>query len=311
MRSPKLWCCGITFNKVDKIKKLVEVTAPYVDGFVWTDHYSTDGTFEVLNDNKKEGRIFQREWRNDHDEAANYYLHAGVMRNYDWFLFLDSTDLPNKEWIQTIRIQLEILQNNKINCVYLDHPLLIRYFDFLHFEQTPHQGLTGIQPEVLFLERLPGYKKENYIINTRDIDVSGLLNPVKYYWVYSRSNHTQLLYGQFGEEIYQYHENRRIWFRLYCENVLNIPLTLDGLENYFRAGNYTEEFIDQVELEVNLKDFFRYKILKQHFLKEIVPKRFNWSFKHYLKTGDITQENTNYVSNWNIYKQKAGLSIEP
>ena len=45
-----------------------------------------------------------------------------------------------------------------------------------------------------------------------------------------------------------------------------------------RKGDFTDYFIDSVELEVNLKDFYRYKILEQDFIKEIDQNRQNWSF---------------------------------
>jgi hypothetical protein len=54
----KLYICGITHNKKQQIKDIIDTCSPYVDGFVWTDHFSTDGTYELLEANKKEGKIY-------------------------------------------------------------------------------------------------------------------------------------------------------------------------------------------------------------------------------------------------------------
>ena len=49
-----------------------------------------------------------------------------------------------------------------------------------------------------------------------------------------------------------------------------------------RKGNFTQNFIDSVEMEVNLKDYNKYKILGQYFVKQIDQNRHNWSFEYYL-----------------------------
>ena len=81
----KVFVCGITQNQLDNITDLVKSSQDYVDGFIFVDGLSTDGTFEFLEANKKEGKIIQREWSNDHDLQMNLFLRSNVMKNGDWF----------------------------------------------------------------------------------------------------------------------------------------------------------------------------------------------------------------------------------
>ena len=57
--------------------------------------------------------------------------------------------------------------------------------------------------------------------------------------------------------------------------------------------DFDDFFLETVELEVNLKDIFRYKVLEQPF-EEIIENRFDWSIKEYLESGNLQQTYTNY-----------------
>ncbi len=56
-RRKKIWLCGIT---QDRLKDIDEMLSPevldLVDGIVFTDGYSTDGTYELLQERKGEGK---------------------------------------------------------------------------------------------------------------------------------------------------------------------------------------------------------------------------------------------------------------
>ena len=77
-----------------------------------------------------------------------------------------------------------------------------------------------------------------------------------------------------------------------------------------RKGNFTQYFIDSVEMEVNLKDLYRYKILGQDFVKQIDQNRHNWSFEYYLNNKNEEQKYTDYVGPMNQYLKAMGKPEE-
>jgi|TARA_R110000824_G_scaffold16478_13_gene68317 hypothetical protein len=298
----------MTQNRKENIDEMTKDIAQHFDGLVFVDGYSDDGTFELLNERKGNGHIIQRKWTNDHDFQMNEFLRQGPMRNGDWFLMLDSPDRANEEWCKQLKEEVETYNEEGIGAVsFVSKVQLARYFDSMFYFQSPHWGLNGI------LGNIKGYteeEKQDYITSTRfetdDPVIAALLHPVKYYYTYGRSNHTQLLYGQFGTKILSYHESQRLRFRLYCQDQLGLDLTLDSLEGYMRKGEFTDYFIDSVELEVNLKDFYRYKILEQDFIKEIDQNRQNWSFKYFLEKGKEKQDYGDYIGPINEYLKSQG-----
>lgn len=309
----KLYICGITQNKKDSIKKIIDISSPYVDGFVWTDHYSTDGTYELLESNKKEGKIYQQEYSRDHDFSANRWLRSGHIKEGDWCFILDSSDLPNEWFLKQLRENIKYWTKNNIGAVYGDRPWLIRYTDTTFVFGSVHWGLQGIQGDIVNLEKIESYKKENYIINGRDSFQSSFIHPARYWLCFGRSNHTQLLYAQFSPQIHANHEHYRINFRNYCKQILGLDLsTLDPFINYLKGnvGKYPKEVEEALEIEVNLKDLFRLFVLKQPW-QELATNRFNFSYLKWKETGQIHQgKNDGYVGLFNQYRAQKGLPYE-
>jgi hypothetical protein len=312
INKPRLWLCGIT---QDRLKDIEEMTNPEVmehfDGLVFTDGFSKDGTYELLNDRKKQGKIVRRKWTNDHDFQMNEFMRAGTMSNGDWFVLADSPDRVNIEWAASLREQIEELDSNNIGAINMNSKIhLAKYFDHMFFFPNPHWGLQGIVSKVLFFEE---EEKQKCIRSNRfdDPAIPALAHPAKYYYVYGRSNHCQLLYGRFGQEVHNFHEANRLRFRLHCEKALGLDLsTLDSLEDFYRKNDFSDEFINAVDLEVNLKDYFRYKVLGQDFVKEIDKNRINWSFRIYLDTKDKEQTETDYIGPINKYLTDKGEEQE-
>ena len=130
---PKLWLCGITQDREGDVQ---EMTSPEVmehfDGLVFTDGYSKDETYNILNERKKDGKIAQRKWTNDHDYQMNEFMRCGGMNNGDWFVLLDSPDRVNLEWAANLRQKIEALENDGVGAVNMDSKIhLAKYLEDL------------------------------------------------------------------------------------------------------------------------------------------------------------------------------------
>jgi len=304
VKSPKMWLCGITQNRKQDIDEMTENISQYFDGLIFVDGHSEDGTFELLNERKKDGYIPQRKWTNDHDFQMNEFLRQGPMQNGDWFVTLDSPDRLVEDWAKNLREETSQLKEEKIGAIAMASKVyLAQYFDHMFYFQSPHWGLNGI---VNGIKSYSEEEKKNCITSVRfDNPInSGLLHPVKYYYTYGRSNHCNLLYQHFGEKILHYHESQRLQFRLYCQRELGLELTTDSLAAYMEENqsSFPDYFLKSMELEVNLKDLYRHKVLGQTF-EEIEENRFDWSIEEYLKSGDKNQKFTNYIGPVTQYEQ--------
>lgn len=312
-REHRIWLCGITQDRKEDIDEMTKDAHEYFDGLIFVDGYSTDGTFELLNERKGDGHIIQRKWTNDHDFQMNEFLRQGPMQNRDWFVTLDSPDRITDYWGKRLREEIKTLQEEKIGAIQMAGKIyLAQYFDHMFYFQTPHWGLNGI---VNGIKNYTEEEKKNYVTSKRFDDPvkSALLHPVKYFYVYGRSNHSNLLYQKYGPQILQAHESNRLQFRLYCQKNLGLELTLDSLAEYMKVSlenkDFDDFFLETVELEVNLKDIFRYKVLKQPF-EEIIENRFDWSIKEYLESGNLQQTYTEYKGVITEYEEELQKQIQ-
>ena len=178
-------------------------------------------------------------------------------------------------------------------CVYGDgRPYIIEYLDSMLFSGSPHWFLTGLMKSSTHWSK---EQKDSYIINKRHEtpSISFCLNGSKYWYVYSHGNNQVFAdYGKYGENVWRDHENKRINFRLFCEYNLGLSLnSLDGLIEYMEKVNNKEivpydYFINTVQEEYRLSELFQLKVLNLDFMSQIVPRRYEFSFKDYINGGD-------------------------
>ena len=310
----KLWLTFITQNKIEDIREMTKDIYPTFDGIVAVDHFSSDGTFELLQEKKGEGKIIQKSFVNHHSHSMNEFLFSGVIKNGDYFLILDSSDRINPIWLKSLREDIEYYNKNQIGGIFFDRIFLARYIDSMEFFGAIHWGLSPYWGKVLNYSQISGFRKESYIINTRDKEGDSVLyNPSKYWWNYGHgSSHTQLLYQQFSNDIWQKHETTRMNFRLSCQFELGLQFTMDSLIFYLRnnINNYPDWFEKVLEEEVSLKDIFRFKVLNQS-LNNICDNRFNWSYDEWKRSGNGNQgKNDGYIGAFNRYKIQKGENTE-
>ena len=130
-----------------------------------------------------------------------------------------------------------------------------------------------------------------------------LLNGAKYFYTYGRSNQIDTVYRNYSEELILHHESHRLQFRLFCEKALKLDFSLDSLVEQMKKDEWPVFFLESVELETNLKDLYRHKVLGQSF-DEISRNRIDWSIEICRETGDTEQVNTNYKGPLSEYRRK-------
>lgn len=291
--NPKIWLLTMTQNRKEDIEEMTRNIYPYFNGIIAVDHNSSDGTYEILESRKGEGRIIRRDFIMHHSHSMNELLFCRHAKNGDLMVYLDSSDIPTDLFFKEFNNIFNDLEKQNLSCVMAcNRPYIWKYYDLQYFIGNPHWGIVGLMSNNII--NLDEKNKELYFTNKRKEkpEVSFCLNPIKYFFCYNPSNETQIMYGKYGQNIVREREIIRLTFRMYCENELGINLNnLDGLIDYFKKIHAkeivpSEYLINVVESEFRLSELFQLKVLNMDFMNEIVPKRYKWSFENYLKTGD-------------------------
>ena len=313
----KIWLGGITNSK--DVIPLIEKSLPYFDGIVFTLDEKSDKSlfekFEELKNNNHNFHYIVRPFAQAHDWRANDWLHSGLIKSGDYVCIMDSTDRFNDDFLVNLKTTVNQWNQAEMNSIFLDRPFIFKFTGHQYFESSPHWGIANLLNKIINLSADPSYKKENYIINTRDILRYGIVHPIKYFCEYKRSNATQLLYQQFGNNIWRHHENQRLTFQIFVEKDLGFTCTVQNLIYYISEGiknkNLPEYVIDYIQLEVNMQDLVRFYILKQDFINEIAVNRFNWSFRKFYYNNQISQgKDDGFVGIFNQYRLQQYRGME-
>lgn len=310
MEKSKLWLCGMVRGNKERLQKSISKIADKFDGLIFVvDSRADQESLDWLNSIKKEGEIIVKKWVNDHAHSSNEVLLCGKMSYPDYFIWIDETDELNEDFVNDLRESVYYWQKNDVGMIYVDHPFVVRFHDGLRFSGSPHWGIVNTLGKVINYSNINGYKKECFLFNNRSVLQSAFLNPAKYWFVYPNfSNHTQLHYAQFGQNIYEYHESVRINYRFHCKYELGLELTLDSLIEYLQKNinNYSKFTEEMLENEISMKDLFRLKVLNQS-VNELIANRFNWSYAKWKSEGKIHQgKNDGYIGVFNRYLMQAG-----
>ena len=281
----------MTQERKEHISLMVKNIYPTFDGIIGLVNLpSQDGTLEVLEANKGNGKIITQEWTCNHAFLMNHLLFYGNIANGQYCVYLDSPESMTDLFISELPKILENFEKNNIGALYWDgRPYIFKYNPYMEFFGAVHWGLNNIQGNIITLP-----DKDKYIINRRKETPKffGSINGTKYYLCYYLGNDIQLVYSKYGQEIVNYHEELRRKFQIYCKYNLNLDISnLDNMVNYMTKIKNKEiipeqYFIDMVELEFRLSELFQIEVLNQDFMKDIVPKRYRFSFKNYLNTGN-------------------------
>ena len=297
---PKLWICGICQNNEEELKEIlapfcyrlsnqIQSNIPYALHTLWVDGGSTDGTLDTITRNS--GYWCKRKWTNDHDFQMNQYLRAGHIKHGDWVIQLDTSERLNPDFIDTLqRNMLSNFEAQGINTVYQRSKILMfRYHDDQIFLGSPHWGLQAQRHHMVDIAKFDGFQDDkSYCWSLRDNVNKWIVNGIKYYYAYGRSNHMWLVYNTANypgttNEFIREHEQVRQRFRDYCRNELGLPLhgstgkIMAGLDEYLKNLNFTQEFVKFMNFEkfkvsrffkmTSTKFFFNFSISKYSFAR--------------------------------------------
>jgi len=278
----KIWLCGMTRDDKKNISEIVKYSK-YFDGLIWVDNGSTDGTKELLEENKGEGKVIDSVWCNRHSFSMNFYLNYGGMKNGDWFFTCDGQERFNEKFLGGIRNLLESLESQGVQTLFLYGKLLgAKFYDDQFFHGSPHYGLQNIRQGALDLkEYWPDEKDSRYRLMDGEEGgrpVDNFVNHEIKYYLYGESNH--LLLGRENKiEEYQDLERDRVSFRLLCQERYGLSFTSDSLLSLLKTDKWKDDevFVKIFKKQHILKTFYRYRVLETP-IEEIIKDRETWEY---------------------------------
>jgi len=284
----KIYVCGMTQNEKKNIDELTAQYAPHVDGHIWVDHGSTDGTKEILEERKGCGKVIGAKYLKYHCHSMNLFMLDGGMKIGDVFILRDSQERFNTEFVKNIREFSNTMRQNGVMTIFSHgKPFMVTYFDDMYFTQSPHYSLQNFRGKVIDLKDY-FEKEEEYAYRLWDGQPGGrpkdnaIRHHLKYY-LHPISNHCAL--GVTDHNVYREREANRQTFRLYCYDHYNFDFTIESLLFLLKKEDWKNDsvFVDMMEKEWILKSFYRYEVLRHDF-DEIKKTEEVWSLKEYLSS---------------------------
>ncbi len=273
MINPKIWLIGITQNAKQDIDEMTKDIMPYINGLVFVDSFSNDGTKELLEERKKEGEIISLPWMNNHGFSMQACLNSEKIQPNDYCILLDTSERLSLSFAQNLKEFIKLLAIRNINTVYhYSKVVIFKYNTNLLFIGTPHWGLHGVQDHKIRLEdTFPNTKDCVYSVRNDRRPKSHFVNHFLKYYLYKISNHL-LLGRENNHQEFQIHEEIRIKFRLYCINELNInPLNLKNLIDYWKTNELNYQMKWFIEYERILNDAYCFNVLS-HSVDDILER---------------------------------------
>jgi len=290
----RIFVCGMTQNDRKNIDELTSQYQDYVDGHIWVDHGSTDGTKEILEEREGVGHVIDAKFYKYHCQSMNLFLFDKGLDNErglkigDFFILRDGQERFNDNFIKNIRQFCDNLAKDNINTVFSHgKPFIARYFDDMHFIQSPHYSLQNFRMNVIDLKNY-FEKEEEYAYRLWDGQEGGrpfdnkINHEIKYLYEYGISNHAAL--GLTSQEEFVEREGNRVKFRYYCRDKYNLEFTKESLLNFLLTDGWKNDnvFINMIEKEKVFKNFYRYRVLSHDFY-DIEKTENEWSLIEYLK----------------------------
>jgi hypothetical protein len=266
----KIFIGIITGNELQNIKELTQ-NLSNIDGILAVDHYSTDGTYELLKEKCGDGEVIQCPYQNNHSQSMNIWMNSKKLQIGDWVILLDSSERLGSKLQDNLRDYILHFERSGINTV-VNHSkvFIFRRWPQMFFSGTPHWGLRGGQQNYLAIESSGLFEKEEdyyYSIRNNKRDSKHWISHYLRYYLQLDSNH--LLLGLEGKpnftETFSNRENQRIRF-LYYLKLRNLPPTIDSINLLCNDGVIDPEFKEFVNTNKILNDYYQYAVLNNQNL---------------------------------------------
>ena len=211
----------MTQERKEHISLMLKNIYPTFDGVVSLVNLpSNDGTIELLEANKGNGKVITQNWTPNHGFLMNHLLYYGDIKDGQYCVYLDSPESVTDKFIQELPVLLQSFEKKGIGALYWDdRPYVFKYNPYMEFVGAVHWGLKNIEGQIVTIP-----DKDKYIINRRKETPKffGSINGSKYYLCYFLGNDTQLVYSKYGNETLNYHEALRKKFQIHCINNLRL-----------------------------------------------------------------------------------------
>lgn len=253
----------------DQKQNIEELTSVYrwFDGLAAVDHFSTDGTYDILMERAKSGFVERIPYWGSHSHSMNHFLLNPKIELGDWILLRDSSERVAESFAKDIRNFIAVMEAQNIATIYQYSKLLLfRRAPHQFFHSTPHWGFQGARQNTIQIEKMNWFKTDEdycYSVRNKNRDSRHFVGAYLRYYLLTDSNHPMLAIDKAEAEgiTYADREMRRILFLQYLRNK-NIPATVDGVKelmsqamddeckNFFRK----EKILNDTFREFQLKD---------------------------------------------------------
>lgn len=251
-----------------------KMASKYIDGLAVTWHGEKDDGYMTLDHNKGCGFIVNTEYYGHHGLSMNNWFLNPKIRPGSWIIIRDTLEQCTEQFLSNVREFTNELERRNINTVYQYSKLLLfKKFEHQYFVNTPHWGLSGVRPQAVAIETIPGFEKpESYAFSIRHA-----VRPrhdfidhfVKYTLIDSSNN--LLLGNEDNQKQVVIDEEVRYKFKEYLQDVCKIELTVDALKHYLINVELTYEMKWFLNYFRYLNDFYCFHVLK-HNLDTILAR---------------------------------------
>lgn len=275
----KIFIGIMTQNQAKNIDELTSVWK-YFDGLAATDHFSTDGTYEILKSRAGDGFVEQIPYFGHHAHSLNHFLFNPKIKIGDWIVLRDSSERIHENVARQIRVIVNELESRNVFTVHQwSKVLMFKRFPRQFFTNTPHWGLHGaMSPAVDANQLLSGFGgEENHFYSIRNVgrDPRHFVGHYYKYYTMTDSNHCLLGIENRGPDINaSFAEREKIrWSYLARLEELGIDKGKDGILDYICGCAAKNVSIDPIILncfnkEKILNDLYREYILNDSSFKD-------------------------------------------
>lgn len=257
-------------NSLTNLKELIEPVREFFDGIVCVLHDSENSPEQTYLDSLPlPTTIIHLSFARRHAFSRNHYLWCGPIEEGAWLCQVDVLERLNSQFAANLRPFIASAESQGINAVfYYQKAFIYQQHESLEFIGSPHEGLRRHDGKMRAAELSQQYPIETDIRYSvrhlkRDTSFSWIGHYAKYYIEYPYgSNHCLLGNSDRGDEmtIFRQREYMRNTFRDYMR-LKGMPLTVDGVIQYWRDHPLDEAMRRFVNGEKVLNDLYRYRIL--------------------------------------------------